>query len=59
MLLLFAGGAGCRPIREHLTGEQNDIIKPRKKVPSEVVEEMQGLLKEKQEAESRRRKQEV
>lgn len=54
---MFVGGA--LRLREHLTGEQNAVIKPCTKVPQEVVAEMQGLLKEKQEAKSRKRKKEV
>jgi hypothetical protein len=53
----FVGGASR--IREHLTGEQNAIIKPCTNVPIEVVEEMKGLLKEKLEAQNRKRKQDV
>jgi hypothetical protein len=54
---VFVGGAGR--IREHLTGEHNAVIRPCTKVPSEVVEEMRGILKEKEDTKNRKRKQEM
>jgi hypothetical protein len=54
---VFVGGAGR--IREHLTGEKNAIIKPCTKVTRQVVEEMQLLLKDKNEEKNRKRKNEL
>jgi hypothetical protein len=54
---VFVGGAGR--IREHLTGEKNAIIKPCTKVTRQVVEELQLLLKDKNEEKNRKRKNEL